>query len=535
MKNLEEIKKNENMLSSGETEDFTKMQSKFNYMLNEEGWKYNPVVEGQDTWCYDCLVDDKVKDEDKAKYLQALWENVNSIKKIPGYKYILMYLLMHHQLILDEKNLKGLWSYIESGKPEYDMDLADGEENTFRKRLRREGDEKLAEFTDEDYKVLLTILCNKMSDAYNDNGEIEFKDTFFKELLFKPDRRLHEFALAYRLEPQMYYVFRKKVLKTSAINFFDKDQILLSLVLKYAKDCGKYNYFECWKTLKEKYEELPSAGHKEASSDSGNDTMTIENKLRDYLEDSKGHLKEKFKTTLFETGEANTDKTLGKLVAYGATTDKKNLHRSAEKLFMEEWEEFEENFKKSEDGNFALEVNEDSENLLDVDMETMDETYFVTKKFFAKQNLYRWLYGTEVRQKRQNKKGKVVWGDRLNREMILLGEGKGDFFLDSKEFLETRIRDNTFSNFPEDEARQRNLLLTAVFFNFAFDGDNLSSKYEECVSDFELVVNRKLAEAGFQMLHSGNPYDAYLKLLLSCDMPLELFRYVWKLKTGSAE
>lgn len=61
----------------------------------------------------------------------------------------------------------------------------------------------------------------------------------------------------------------------------------------------------------------------------------------------------------------------------------------------------------------------------------------------------------------------------------------------------------------------------------------MSDDYGERIEDFELFVDVNINECGFMPLYSGYAYDAFLKLVLSCDSPLELFRYVWRQKTKS--
>ena len=117
--------------------------------------------------------------------------------------------------------------------------------------------------------------------------------------------------------------------------------------------------------------------------------------------------------------------------------------------------------------------------------------------------------------------------------MEIIGKEREDYFLDDQVFLKTRIRDNFRQFFPVDEETQRNLLLTVLFLNFAMEPDGLSDDYGERIEDFELFVDVNINECGFMPLYSGYAYDAFLKLVLSCDSPLELFRYVWRQKTKS--
>lgn len=524
-----ELVKEETLLSSdGETQDFAKMQSQFNMMLGEDAINYNPIDEKVDVWCFEILHE---KEDAKKK----LFDKVDKIEEIPVYRHMLMFLLLNHKLAIGEDNMKGLWNYLEknSKKLKIKTVYSVGEETAFREKLKRDIDQSPCEFDNKMYDMLLAILANNVKEAYVKNGYGgDFTSEKFVRLILKPSEGdIHNLALAYQMDYTFLRVFRKKILKKSGINFFDRNQILLSFVIKYSRSCGEYKYFEALKKLEEKYpktkaekkklteeekqkekeekkrkkKELKEKNEKEVNNKAN--TTVIRNELTKYLE-KEGSLKEEFRKDFFnvevvDTYIATVLKTIDML-------EKSKKERTAEVLFNKYWEKFEKRLTDSNEAAvlFELQGKEDAED-----------------RYFGKLNTYRWLYGDNVINGAE---------DLPDDKMRLLGSGREDFFLDSKVFLETRIRNNTFHNFPVNEERQRNLLLTVLFLNFAFEEYNLGD-FEDRIEDFDIYVTDKLAKAGFQLMYSGNPYDVFLKVLLSCDMPLELFRYIWKLKTNSEE
>jgi len=532
-----ELVKEETMLSSdGETQDFAKMQSKFNLMFGEDAISYNPVVETQDVWCFDVLADTEEGEE-------KFFDKVAEIKRIPVYKHMLIFLLLKHKLAIGEENIKGLWKYVQnnSSNMKIDSEFATEKESLFREKLKRNIDVMPCEFDETDYAILFSILFMNVKNAYVQNGYIKkFTVSDFEKLILKPtENDIHNFALAYQMDYTFLRVFRKKILRSSGINFFDRKQILLSFVIKYAKSCGEYKYFEALRKLEEKYPPIKKVKIKvekeekkeknKKKKDKGREkinTTTIRKELESYLE-KEGTLREELRNDFFdvEVMDANVEVFLKNV----DLIEKRGRERTAEILFNQYWNEFKQHLANSDQAEIVFKYQGKS-------AEKTTGKNKGEQKNFGTQNVYRYLYGMNVNER---KKGEGKSQERIvdlpDDSMRVLGNGREEFFLDSKLFLDTRIRDNTIQAFPADEERQRNLLLTVLFLNFVVDEDNLADCYEFRVEDFDIYTTDKLVKAGFQLMYSGNPYDAYLKILLSCDMPLELFRYIWKLKTKSEE
>jgi hypothetical protein len=79
------------------------------------------------------------------------------------------------------------------------------------------------------------------------------------------------------------------------------------------------------------------------------------------------------------------------------------------------------------------------------------------------------------------------------------------------------------------------------FLNFVSEEDGSETRsekkrdYTDKILDFEFEMVDLLQSCGFMPLYSGNAYDAFLKMLLASDDPLELFHYIWSLKTNSKD
>lgn len=526
-----EIWNENNLLSSGETEQLDNMQRDFYLVFEKQDESLKIDSEWDGFWEYRKVYNNR---KGTQKFLNRIGEN--SI--LPTYKFVVKYLLIRNRLAIGDKNLEGLWGYL--GKNEWEADLREDDEKirAFRCKLERETGEEVEDFSEEDYRVLLSVLSINLKKDYLKNGykkKTGWEEKFKKTITDMTLKELDELALGTNMAYEMYRVFRKKVLRLSERNFYDHGQVLVYLVLNYAEKCGEHKFFEAQDKLKKLYPkntELLKAkraaekARKEAEKAEGKkkkkevpnivETQQLSQQLTNVLEE-KGIFKEKFKTLLFKEMDSEVKAVFDVI----DSLDRKEKARTAEKNFKKQWEKFEKALGKSGEIDYIRERF----NLLEEDEEVVDHEVKI-----GKQMIYRWLYGENVIKRAENRNIEIT-----DDEMRKWGKEGTEHFLDSHIFLETRIRDNTFSAFPNDEERQRNLLLTAIFLNFVLEVDFLAGDYLDRVMDFEIAASEPLAESGFLLVYSGNPYDAFLMNLLSCDMPLDLFRYVWRSKTRSRE
>lgn len=495
-----EIIDDEMELSSGETEELDVQQDTFNLL-------FDSVEEDSSEIClkpWTLRMNNQQVDEKQA---DLFFQKVGEIKYISSYKYLLRFLMLRYCLAIGEKNMKGLWKCMEGEEPALTVGVEEKKKNEFYKKLRRMEGKEVVSFERPDYETLLSLILGYIKEEYLQNGGKNKRDWpgYFWNLLTHLDEKgLKEFALGLGLDYDTFSRFRKKVLNLSDLNLYKRDNVFLYLVLKYAQPCGQSRYFEAYEKLKKMYPKQKNKSPEEKLS-----TREIKSWFREYIGSGEA-LNENLKDKLFCEVDLEIKKEIDRIDSM-RSQDKK---RSAESIFLEEWEKLKANTEIFERDSLAKEeLNKEEE-----------------ESYWGNQKAYKWLYGEKVYKRVHNRNI-----DIKESEMALLGDGEEDYFLDSEVFLNTRIRDNTIQAFPTDEERQRNLLLTVIFLNYVLDSENLAEEYEDRVADLKIRASEKISECGFQLLHSGKMYDVFLKLLLSCDSPAELFRYVWRKKTKSLE
>jgi len=129
--------------------------------------------------------------------------------------------------------------------------------------------------------------------------------------------------------------------------------------------------------------------------------------------------------------------------------------------------------------------------------------------------LFRYLYGDEEYKYR----GVTSYGP--------------SFFLNTAEFKAAMLSYNSVSAFPRSEVKARNLLLTLSFLNFVSDDLSLYSyapgvpRAQGLIDDFTTRCNAVMEKCGFMTLYAGNPYDEFLRRLLTSRAPLELYMSIF--------
>lgn len=111
-----------------------------------------------------------------------------------------------------------------------------------------------------------------------------------------------------------------------------------------------------------------------------------------------------------------------------------------------------------------------------------------------------------------------------------------EFLLNTDEFKESKIDINTLSALPADEERRRNILLTLKFLSFILEqcnteiriqGTERDADPELFLADLNFEMDMEMEPCGLQAFGGGNPYDAFLSMLLFCDDPFSLFQAIW--------
>jgi hypothetical protein len=278
----------------------------------------------------------------------------------------------------------------------------------------------------------------------------------------------------------------------------------------------------------------------DVNSDNASDAR--EKGALDFLEDD-GRLKESMKDILFSEVHPELDALFKNIDILSSA----KINRKSKKVFREQKKQFLTHMEKYNLFEISEKIQVDQEKKLAIEMPENDRENSSQKCQLDRHKIFRWLYGNRVEYLMEggNKASNRI-NDLSDKDMVKLAPKKPgtdevyeDYFLDSQEFLDTRIRDNDFNaaTFTKDETRQRNLLLTIVFLNVVMEmkeGDSeLWTDNKNVAFAFEVVD--LLQSCGFMPLYSGNAYDAFLKMLLSSDDPLGLFHYIWSLKTNSED
>lgn len=118
-----------------------------------------------------------------------------------------------------------------------------------------------------------------------------------------------------------------------------------------------------------------------------------------------------------------------------------------------------------------------------------------------------------------------------------------EFFLNTALFRESRLTNNTLSVLPEGDERRRNMILTLLFLDFVLtleemeeleddddfflEADEVDDASKKALEMFVQLADQAMEQCGFQTLNGGNPYDAFLSMLLFCDDPMAMFQDIW--------
>lgn len=510
-------------LPSGETTRLDNAQDQFNLWLKENGFSEDALVNPEEsspfedsfqdpddnTWKFEAGSADE--NEVFKSFFAYIQKNVTSV---PPHRYLLRRLLSHFGIFIGTNNFEGLWQHVENEKwrisgangktilsPSLEEKLASGEGGT-------------AESMDEkDYKEIITVLSNRLKECFPDGMIKGAWTTWFRQLIKDPNvDRLRMLALALKWDWDTYHLFKAKVLKRRALNLLDCEDILVFISLNFAPQCGR-EPFGTYLSLRDIYLAPPasrpdSEADPESSGTAGTDTeenssVKIGDMLSELLSPHGGVSSLDIDTLLSEP-----DENLLRVIRKVNELNSRKVMRSPQKVFLEQWDQF----------MYHLSVREEYSGY--------DKT--------NKHRVFKYLYGENVERQVSSSGGNRI-ADLPDSKMARLAPGgEKDFYLDSQEFLDTRIRDSLFYtvNFTSDEVRQRNLLLTMAFLNYVYLG-GLPSSYEMRVGEFSYNVTDLLNQCGFMSLHSASAYDTFLKLLLSCEDPFELFRFIWHKKTES--
>ncbi len=107
------------------------------------------------------------------------------------------------------------------------------------------------------------------------------------------------------------------------------------------------------------------------------------------------------------------------------------------------------------------------------------------------------------------------------------------YFLNTAEFNAAKLSYSSVSQFPKSEIKARDMLLTICFLNFVSE-DHSADSYPQGVSrtqglidDFTTRCNAVMSRSSFMTLYSGNPYDEFLRRMLTSGDPMGLYQSIF--------
>lgn len=496
-------------ISSGETTLLDEEQAQFNAWLNDD----------DAFWNYELYFNDDISFQNR--FFTYLGDHIRSV---PSYTYILRIMLHRYGLGLNSRERRGLYAYIDEKKwrnssPDHLTKLFE----QLHKRLEAAAESPEPVLTQKDYNAIICAISAALKTEYPEElvkkrlGKRGKWSTYFNSILSDfTIRKLRDIALALDWEWKDYAIVKKKALRLREINYLDREDVLMYLTLQYAPVCGLRCY-PAYCILEKLYPEYAKGMRQDKARacldpDDPDSSVRIGALLKEKLETTDGILSPHYRNTLFVEADDALFQIIRKLQILRAA----KVSRSVMDVIKKEWSVLTPKLLNNEN----------------IDAKSTSQ---------KRHELFRFLYGDNVEKKiyTSTRRGiKDISEDQLvsiapyctNR----MDDSADKYFLDSKEFHATRLRDSYFeeANFTVDESTQRNILLTVLFLNYLTAFDHCSS-YEERVDSFDDASVELLEECGFVSLYSGFAYDAFLKLLLSCEDPKGLFEFIWHVKTGS--
>ena len=227
------------------------------------------------------------------------------------------------------------------------------------------------------------------------------------------------------------------------------------------------------------------------------------------------------------------------------------------------WQNSEELWKmkdKDRDSSFEQGIEKtivESDTELNLEIEGVDRVY-TPKRMIAYPKMEEYDLWREankrVEERRKEAGGTVVSNNSMVEYLYdapnsapkdyqgIRSEGE-DFFLNTTLFRETRLTNNTLSVLPDGDERRRNMILTLLFLDFILqleeheeieeddelflEADKPMDVSEKVLEMFVQIADQAMEKCGFQTINGGNPYDAFLAMLLFCDDPMVMFQDLW--------
>lgn len=232
-------------LTSGETEGLEQLQDEWISLYNDK----NDLSISSNRWDYESVM------ENPEPFLQE----VAKLKVVPRYKYVLNYLLVKMKLGIGRENLKRLYDYLENEDFPVPEELTREEEREFYERMQFERADDVPVMDTETLRVLWKILSKRTNELFVQNGYKKrgpWEKYFCKMITDFDFQKLTDMAWGLKMPLMDFNIFLNKVLKRSALNVYNRDEVLIYITIKYCNEQGCNSYFDAYKQLEKLYPEM---------------------------------------------------------------------------------------------------------------------------------------------------------------------------------------------------------------------------------------------------------------------------------------
>lgn len=244
---------------SGETEQLNQLKEEWVSMMEDTSipWEYEELVGDYDEilQVYGDFLEEEygvtrkeLLEEENRIPVNELLERINKIsvntvvarfKIIPRFQYVVNYLMIHCKYVLDEKSRKEFFEYLAWRKALLDQGIP--HEEIVSPEEKRNCEKVWFALLE---KVGHSLKANKFSSARCRIPNLE------KIILNFDENGLCDLALGLRMDIEDVQGFMRRVLKRSGLNFYNSNEFILYLVLKYA---GTNELSKCYNKLKKDY------------------------------------------------------------------------------------------------------------------------------------------------------------------------------------------------------------------------------------------------------------------------------------------
>lgn len=267
---------------------------------------------------------------------------VKRLKVVPTCLYVLNYIFFRVSLAVGRKNQRKFASYIREGVfPDViDEDI----DRQCSELLYHEEGEEEREFEQKDLDIIYQQLIKRLSFEFMKNGDTRQDrwPEFLKDIVecFNFEQ-LKDLALGLHMPLDDFEIFLCKVLKRSGINFYDRDEVFVYLVLKYADKRSCVRYFEAYHNLWELYGDVKEEEDKDGE-------LNTESVSTVYIRKNLDELEAVIERNPFREKSPALQSYIGQIAYQNGRIESGEALRTARKRFYDIWEDMKERWKGTE-------------------------------------------------------------------------------------------------------------------------------------------------------------------------------------------